>query len=520
MTFVLAGVVWLVVPGFNAPWTSLAEAVVLAGLLLLPLRAVLHRLFAGHPFSRRVLVLGATELAGKVVQEMLKEPGLRDIVVGVVDDGSARFKPELPSVRLGSIENLGGIIEGFEPDLLVCATAERHDRVLMRELLKPRAQGIPVEDGAAAYERLTGKIAIEHAAPRAILFSNKSEVSGIALFLARTLSFAVALCGMVILFPFLLPIALLIKLDSEGPVFFLHERVGLGGRPFKLIKFRTMRTGGARSEWAADNHHRTTRVGHWLRRFRIDELPQFLNILQGDMNLVGPRPHPVSNLDLFTENIPFYGVRCWVRPGVTGWAQIRYGYANNLEEETEKMRYDLYYIKHLSLGLDLRILFETLKVVVTGGRTATLVEHPGARALPIYFGIEHPRRVTGGRRFAEARRRSLGKAGAAASVESVVSIEEHRAMGAQNASPPMSVGYESVQAESSPSLALLLARGRIAGLPPQLRDHVEYPGQHSGWNPDPGVRHADCDDLSLAPRDQPDFASGIGVLRGVGEEIR
>jgi len=418
MTFVLGGLVEWLVPGFRTSVLSLLETILVLGLALLPLRAILHHLWSVHPFSRRVLVLGTTELAGKLVAEMLAEPHLRDVVVGVADDGSGEFKPALPTLRLGSIENLGRILEGFEPDLIVCATGVSHDPLLMRELLKPRARGIPVEDGIAAYERMTGKIAIEYAAPRAILFSKKSGVSWIALFLARALSSAVAFVGLVLLCPFLLPIALLIKLDSEGPVFFLHERVGLGGRPFKLIKFRTMRTGGARSEWAADNDHRTTRVGHWLRRFRIDELPQFLNILQGDMNLVGPRPHPTSNVDLFTEHIPYYGVRCSVRPGVTGWAQIRYGYANNLQEETEKMRYDLHYIRHLSLGLDLRILFETVKVVVTGGRPATLAEDAGPQVLPIYFGIEHPRRSA---KALSSPRVMPG--------EGVVSIEEQRAKG-------------------------------------------------------------------------------------------
>lgn len=389
MMFVLGAVVQPLVPGFKTSWSFLAGTIALAGLLLLHSRFVLHNLFSVHPFSRRVLVLGTTSLAGKVVQELLAKPDLRNLVVGVIDDGSAEFNPPPPSIRLGSMENLATIIEGFDPDLIVCAMAERNDRVLVRELLKPLARRIPVEDGVAAYERLTGKVAIEHAPPRAILFSKKSEVSVVTLFLARSLSFAVALCGSLILLPFLIPIALLIKLDSDGPVFFLHDRVGLGGRPFKLIKFRTMRTGRANSEWAADNDHRTTRVGHWLRRFRIDELPQFLNILQGDMNLVGPRPHPVSNQGLFTENIPYYGVRCWVRPGMTGWAQIRYGYANSLEEETEKMRYDLYYIKHLSLGLDLRILFETLKVVVSGSRPATLAEPSRVRA-PMYFASINP----------------------------------------------------------------------------------------------------------------------------------
>jgi lipopolysaccharide/colanic/teichoic acid biosynthesis glycosyltransferase len=165
--------------------------------------------------------------------------------------------------------------------------------------------------------------------------------------------------------------------------------VGLGGKPFDLIKFRTMHPGVAVSEWAADNTHRTTRVGRWLRRFRIDELPQFLNILQGDMNLVGPRPHPVSNLALFNAEIPYYGLRCSARPGITGWAQIRYGYAGNLEQETEKMRYDLHYIQHMSVALDLRILFETVKVIFTGGRSSE-VDEPAVQASPIYFGIERP----------------------------------------------------------------------------------------------------------------------------------
>src|SRR5204863_2917348 len=140
-----------------------------------------------------------------------------------------------------------------------------------------------------------------------------------------------------------------VKLDTRGPAFFVQARVGLHGRSFKLIKFRTMRPAeGRTSEWARDNSARMTPLGKWLRKFRLDELPQFLNVLRGDLNLVGPRPHPVSNFEHFMEHIPFYAVRSVARPGVTGWAQIRYGYANDLVEETEKMRYDLYYIKHLS----------------------------------------------------------------------------------------------------------------------------------------------------------------------------
>jgi exopolysaccharide biosynthesis polyprenyl glycosylphosphotransferase len=416
------GAIQLLVPVLRVPWRQCAEILVVTALLLLPIRAVLHHLLDTHPFSRRILILGTTELAGKLVREMTTVPDLRDVAIGVADDGSGAFRPELPSLSLGSIDNLSSIIEGFDPDLIVCALAERHDLVLMRELLKPRVRGIPVEDGVAAYERLTGKIPIEHATPRAILFSKTSGSFWLALTMARALSVFVAACGLALISPLLLPIALLIKLDSDGPVFFLHERVGLGGRPFKLIKFRTMTSGGAQSEWAADNGHRTTRAGRWLRRFRIDEVPQFLNILRGDMNLVGPRPHPLSNIELFNERIPYYGVRCSVRPGVTGWAQIRYGYANNLSEETEKMRYDLHYIKHISFALDLRILFETVKVVIEGGRSAAVADE--ARApLPIYFGIEHRRGPTDPA--------SVSPQSAPPNDSVVVSIQEQRAKSAR-----------------------------------------------------------------------------------------
>jgi lipopolysaccharide/colanic/teichoic acid biosynthesis glycosyltransferase len=172
-------------------------------------------------------------------------------------------------------------------------------------------------------------------------------------------------------------IAALIRLESDGPSLFVQERVGLAGRRFKLLKFRSMRDAtGVHTEWAGDNVARITKVGRWIRKFRLDELPQFINVIRGDMNLVGPRPHPLSNRDLFIlvsrntpqcgEQIPYYSLRSSVRPGITGWAQVRYKYANGLDEEIEKLRYDLYYIKHYSPWLDLRILLETVKVMFLG----------------------------------------------------------------------------------------------------------------------------------------------------------
>jgi lipopolysaccharide/colanic/teichoic acid biosynthesis glycosyltransferase len=219
---------------------------------------------------------------------------------------------------------------------------------------------------------------------------------------ARYLSLPLVAGALVVLSPLLALLALAIKLESRGPLFFIQERVGRGGRPFKLIKFRTMRPArAATSEWARDNDGRVTRVGRWLRRFRLDELPQLVNILGGDMNLVGPRPHPVTNLPLFVvmmrnapecgEQVPYYALRSLVRPGVTGWAQVRYRYANDLEEEIEKMRHDLYYIKRMSVWLDLRILFETVKIVIRGRETEAEVVPAAA---PVIRAWPPHRRVT------------------------------------------------------------------------------------------------------------------------------
>jgi exopolysaccharide biosynthesis polyprenyl glycosylphosphotransferase len=327
----------------------------------------------------RVLLLGASPLAVRLVQALSARPDVQ--VVGVVD--AAAEAPSLPvrARRLGSLDELGRILHEERPTRIVVTLTARRGRLPVRLLLKARLRGLVVEDGIDAYERLTGKLAIEALPPSALIFSKDFRRSPRQRALGRGLSLLVAAVGLLALSPLLAAIAALIVIDSPGPVLFRHDRVGQAGRRFKLLKFRTMLgSREAASEWEADNGHRITRVGRWLRRFRLDELPQLVNVLRGEMNLVGPRPHPVSNFKLFIHQIPYYWVRSSVLPGITGWAQVRYRYANNLEEETEKMRYDLYYIKHMSCWLDLRILGETLKVVLFGHPAAAPV---GDRVVPI-----------------------------------------------------------------------------------------------------------------------------------------
>jgi len=317
----------------------------------------------------RILILGLTPLAEQLVEEIERRPGRR-VIVGVLDDG------RLVGGGHEEVARLQTIIEKLSPHRLVVALRERRGRTPFGTLLESCiARGVIVEDVVDYYERVTGKLAFESLAPMAVILAGGFRPPRLHQALARLSSLVVALLALVLSAPILGIVALAIKLDSPGPVFFRQRRVGIGGRPFTLVKFRTMAHGGTRrSEWEGDNRDAVTRVGRFLRSFRIDELPQFLNIIRGDMNLIGPRPHPVSNLELLTlvarnlneltgAAISCYMLRALVRPGLTGWAQVRYRYANNLEEELEKLRYDLYYVKHLSIWLDLRIALETIKVL-------------------------------------------------------------------------------------------------------------------------------------------------------------
>jgi exopolysaccharide biosynthesis polyprenyl glycosylphosphotransferase len=327
--------------------------------------------------ASRTLILGASPLAAELIAAIRGHAVSGYDVVGVVGERGEHAGPPLPAPLLGFMDDLPRLLSQTAAKRIVVALAEWRGHLPVQQLLVARCRGVAVEDVEDAYERLTGKVAMESLTPSRVIFSEYFQPACLTVTLGRALSLLVASVGLVVLAPLLALIALAIKLDSPGPVLFVQERVGLCGRPFRLLKFRTMRpTPHARSEWARDNGDRVTRVGGLLRKFRLDELPQFVNILRGEMNLVGPRPHPRSNYEMFAlvsrnapqwgGQIPYYSLRSMVRPGITGWAQVRYRYANDLVEEMEKMRYDLYYVKHLSVWLDLRILAETVKVIALG----------------------------------------------------------------------------------------------------------------------------------------------------------
>ncbi len=344
-------------------------------------------------FAKRAILVGSGPLADQLLSHMAL-PKNRDYqIIGVVPlQLEAISNHHFPVI--GEIAELHQVVERERPELII--TVNEHDKrgLIDRQLLEAALlHDIKIEHAEDVYERITGKLPIESYRAEDVLYSTDFQPSRITRFAARVYSVVAAAIAAVLLSPVILITAILIKLDDKGPVLFVQERLGFAGKRFKLLKFRTMvPAADIDSQWEKDNRKRITRIGRWLRRYRLDELPQFLNVIKGDMNLVGPRPHPASNFALFVlasrnaassaAEIPYYSMRSRVLPGITGWAQVRYSYANNLEEELEKLRFDLYYIKHYSLWLDLRILAETVVIVLSGsGYTSReqIRPRPGAK---------------------------------------------------------------------------------------------------------------------------------------------
>ena len=385
----------LLVVGWQVVFPA-AELRILSGALLVIATVAIARLVSREFRSkaRRIVILGSGPMAAKLIDEMESSVNPRYVIVGIVDDHEPEEGTPEADRWVGRSDQLSAVVEQLRPETIVVAVADRRAGLPMESLLESRVRGVEVEDAVDFYERLTGKIAIEALRPSMLILSKGFRNHGAPEVTARVVSVVAAAFGLLLVAPLLLAIALIVKLDSRGPVFFIQQRAGKNGRPFGLLKFRTMHPATeAHSEWVQDNTHRITRVGKWLRRFRLDELPQLVNMLRGEMNLVGPRPHPTSNHQVFMENIAYYGLRSTVRPGMTGWAQVKYGYANNLEEETEKMRYDLYYIKNRSLWLDTRILFASVAVILFGqGATEVRKRTPALPIRATRVPVREPRR--------------------------------------------------------------------------------------------------------------------------------
>ncbi len=350
------------------PQFAIAQYVyALAFVLLTPALIGWRRFYdwvGGHTlFRERVYVLGSGMTASGVVDCLRTR---RELGMEVVDwrDVQALSKPARKQIWIDELAR----IETSKPPIhrIIVAVDDGRDELPVQELLNLRFAGFTVERANDLNERLSGKIQIDGLRPSNFLYSDGFRINRWQQFTRQLVSTVVAGIGLLLFLPFFPVVALLVKFTSSGPIFFRQTRVGMGGKNFFVYKFRSMFTnaeaGGAK--WATKNDPRVTRWGMFMRKTRIDEIPQLWNVLKGDMGFVGPRPERPEFVPMLSEHMPFYYLRHLIRPGLTGWAQVRYGYGATLAEAREKLEYDLYYIKHASLGLDLLIMFETVKTIL------------------------------------------------------------------------------------------------------------------------------------------------------------
>jgi len=342
--------------------------VLVTGFILLS-RLALDRVWIATPVQK-ILILGSGALASTVAREITTRQDLRLKLLGFVQESS----PAAPDANLFGRPVLGDVLEleSLAGKLGVCriivAMEDRRGALPVAALVKLRVMGVVVEDAHSTMAALTGRVWLSAVRPSWFVFSDGFRRSRILSLLKRLLDICFGLLGFVISLPIMVLVAIAVKLESSGPVLYRQERVGWKSKPFEVLKFRSMRLdaekGGA--QWAAVNDVRVTRIGKHLRRYRLDELPQFWNVMRGDMSFVGPRPERAVFIAELRKHIPYYDERHSVRPGLTGWAQVQYPYGASVEDAYRKLEYDLFYLKNMSTFFDCAILFQTVRTVLTG----------------------------------------------------------------------------------------------------------------------------------------------------------
>jgi sugar transferase (PEP-CTERM system associated) len=345
-------------------------SLLLALALMVGWRLSIHWLL-GHPhLGERILIVGSGETAVETAREALERRDAGYRIVGFTDNDPTLLGKSLINPRvIGLTSDLMDIVKRENVDRIVVAMGERRGQFPVEQLLQLSLSGdVFIEECESFYERITGRVHLGMMRPSFMIFSGRGRQARINSITRTALHRGVALIGGILSLPIALITIILIKLDSPGPVLYKQERLGQNGRPFTLMKFRSMRIDAEKDGpvWAQDGDDRMTRVGRIIRQIRVDEIPQFWNILRGDMNFVGPRPERPHFVRQLAEEIPYYEQRHLIAPGLTGWAQIKYPYGASIEDARQKLQYDLYYIKNQRILLDAAILFETIKTILLG----------------------------------------------------------------------------------------------------------------------------------------------------------
>ncbi len=360
----LATIDWIV-PGDHFWRSTLLYSMGFAIVVLMLDRLLLNSFLGSNAFRRRVLVLGAGDRAQRL-RTLSERPEAGFAIVSYIAMGEPDRVVE-EAIARDAIHELGRFVENLGVSEVVLALQERRNALPLNDLLRIKTKGVHVNDFSSFLERETGRVDLDTVNPSWLIFSDGFS-SGRILFSAakRIFDILVSVILLLLTAPLIVIFALLVKLDSKGPAFFRQRRVGLYGEPFDLIKLRSMRVDAEKdgAKWAEEDDPRVTRIGRFIRKVRIDELPQSWSVLKGDMSFVGPRPEVPKFVDDLQEQIPFYGERHMVKPGITGWAQINYPYGASIEDSRKKLEYDLYYAKNYTPFLDLVILLQTVRVIL------------------------------------------------------------------------------------------------------------------------------------------------------------
>jgi sugar transferase (PEP-CTERM system associated) len=364
---VLTAAIGFAIPSLQFGRMAFLALMVSSTLGVVVFRLLTHDLVSHQLLRERVLVLG-TDLADVIIAHEDRHDLIPFQIIGFLDDDPAAQDILPPGYDLhGTVKELLAVVEQLQPDVLLIALTNVRGALPVNDILECRFRGIRVEEWPSFFEKLTGKIVVDSLRPGWLIFSDGAPKTPLTDTFRRTLDVGLSLMGLILSAPLMGFSALSIKLDSTGPVLFRQERVGKDGKVFALYKFRSMcidaeqRTGPV---WASEDDPRVTRVGRLLRKIRLDETPQMFNVLFGDMSFIGPRPERPVFVDQLKEQIPRYVLRFAVKPGITGWAQVKYSYGSTVEDALEKLQYDLHYIKNRSIFLDLLILLKSVQVVL------------------------------------------------------------------------------------------------------------------------------------------------------------
>jgi len=373
---VLMAILYYVYPPLELGRGVFAIGFSLVGLILVLWRRLFVAINSQPEFAERALLFGDGPLAVPLMREVESRPELGLRILGqfvAPSNGITQINSDSqPGGKVFSTagdDDLFRAVRIHDVTRILVAFGDRRGKLPVEDLLRLKSRGVRIQDGTDVYEKITGKVPIESLRLGWLLFSSGFCVSRFLRFYKRAASVLISVLGLLLSLPLLPFIALAIKLTSRGPVFYGQKRVGHDGSVFKCYKFRTMRADAEADcgpTWAGDDDPRITTAGRFLRISRLDEIPQLWNVLKGDMGLVGPRPERPEFVDWLTQEIPYYYLRHTIRPGITGWAQIRYKYGSSIEDAKEKLRYDLFYIKNMSPGLDSLIFLHTIKIILLG----------------------------------------------------------------------------------------------------------------------------------------------------------